>query len=86
MSVRRNTPCDLDGICPYENMHSGYWNSCEYWCGAEEPEDSPDDEYESDVQPTNADVLFAMSEAELIAILADEDFRMRVEAALRRML
>ena len=39
MSLRRETPCDHDGICPYAYMHSGYMNSCEYWCGAEEPED-----------------------------------------------
>ena len=42
MSLRQHTPCD-DGVCPYADMHSGYWNSCEYWCGSEEPEDNPDD-------------------------------------------
>ena len=41
MSIRKNTPCDLDGVCPYEDMHSGYFNSCEYWCGADEPQDNP---------------------------------------------
>lgn len=59
MSLRRNCPCDLDGICPYEDMHSGYIGSCEYWCGAEEPEDDPevweddDDDfwYEPDIKP-----------------------------------
>lgn len=51
MSLRRETPCDIDGICPYADMHSGYMNSCEYWCGDEEPEDyeyeyvSVDDSY-----------------------------------------
>lgn len=40
MSLRRNTPCDLDGICPYESESNG---SCEYWCGADEPEDYPAD-------------------------------------------
>lgn len=39
MSVRKNTPCDCDGICPYE---AEYGYSCEYWCG-EEDEDYPDD-------------------------------------------
>ena len=39
MSIRRNTPCDCDGICPYDAL---YGNDCEYWCGAEEPEDYPD--------------------------------------------
>lgn len=40
MSLRKNTPCDLDGICPYE---SGEYCSCEYWCGADEPQDNPED-------------------------------------------
>ena len=40
MSIRKNTPCDLDGICPYD---SEYWCDCEYWCGAEEPQDDPSD-------------------------------------------
>lgn len=48
MSLRRNCPCDLDGICPYENMHSGYMNSCEYWCGADEPDDDGWDRWEVD--------------------------------------
>ena len=39
MSIRRNTPCDLDGVCPY---HAEYNCDCEYWCGAEEPEDRPE--------------------------------------------
>jgi hypothetical protein len=38
MSLRKDTPCDLDGICPYE---SGEYCSCEYWCGADEPQDDP---------------------------------------------
>ena len=43
MSLRSNCPCDVEGICPYEDMHSGYMNSCEYWCGTGEPQDYPDD-------------------------------------------
>ena len=46
MSLRRYTPCDIDGICPYEAEYS---RDCEYWCGAEEPQDDPDiweEEYE----------------------------------------
>lgn len=42
MSIRKNCPCDIDGVCPYEDMHSGYFGSCEYWCGAEEPQDTPE--------------------------------------------
>ena len=42
MNVRRVCPCDIDGICPYEDMHSGCWSSCEYWCGEDEPEDYPE--------------------------------------------
>lgn len=40
MSLRKDTPCDLDGICPYE---SGEYCSCEYWCGADEPQDDPEE-------------------------------------------
>lgn len=39
MSLRKNTPCDCDGICPYDAL---YGHDCEYWCGAEEPQDCPD--------------------------------------------
>jgi len=37
MSLRRETPCDF-GPCPYNSEFS---DSCEYWCGADEPEDNP---------------------------------------------
>ena len=44
MSLKSTTPCDFDGICPY---NAACMNDCEYWCGAEEPEDYPtDEEYE----------------------------------------
>ena len=39
MSIKRNCPCDLDSVCPYESEN---WGSCEYWCGSEEPQDDPD--------------------------------------------
>ena len=39
MSLRQNTPCDCDGICPYDAEYS---YTCEYWCGADEPEDYPE--------------------------------------------
>lgn len=49
MSIRANCPCDLDGICPYD---ATYNCDCEYWCGAEEPEDYPDDcDYEVGFDP-----------------------------------
>lgn len=57
MSIKLNTPCD-NGECPYKDMHSGYWNSCEYWCGSDEPEDDPeiweDDRDYSPSAPWNA--------------------------------
>ena len=38
MSLKRETPCDY-GPCPYDaELHS----QCEYYCGAEEPEDYPE--------------------------------------------
>lgn len=48
MSLRNWTPCDepdLDGHhhCPYAD--DGDYVNCEYWCGADEPEDYPE-EYE----------------------------------------
>lgn len=53
MSLRSWTPCDepdLDGRhhCPY--AEEGDYVNCEYWCGAEEPEDYPEEyeEYEED--------------------------------------
>ncbi len=33
--LRTCTPCD-DGICPYDAQYNC---DCEYWCGAEEPQD-----------------------------------------------
>ena len=41
MSIRKNCPCDIDGICPYD---ATYNCDCEYWCGADEPEDPPYEE------------------------------------------
>ena len=38
MSLKRETPCDF-GPCPYD---SEQYCSCEYWCGAEEPQDYPE--------------------------------------------
>ena len=37
MSLRKNTPCDCDGICPYDSQS---WGSCEWFCGEEEPQDN----------------------------------------------
>ena len=39
MSLRKETPCDY-GECPY---NAEFMYTCEYWCGAEEPEDYPED-------------------------------------------
>lgn len=45
MSLRNWTPCDepdLEGRhhCPYAD--DGDYVNCEYWCGAEEPQDDPE--------------------------------------------
>ena len=45
MSLRSITPCDFDGICPY---NAACINDCEYWCGADEPEDYPPEEESKD--------------------------------------
>ena len=39
MAIRQICPCDFDGICPYDVE---YFKDCEYWCGADEPEDYPE--------------------------------------------
>lgn len=36
MSLRKITPCDCSGFCPY---NAEYFSSCEYWCGADETYD-----------------------------------------------
>lgn len=36
MSIKLCCPCDVDGVCPYDAQ---YFHDCEYWCGADEPED-----------------------------------------------
>lgn len=38
MSLKRETPCDY-GECPY-NSYSN--TECEWWCGADEPQDNPE--------------------------------------------
>ena len=48
MSVRKDTPCNYDGICPYD---AEYFNSCEYWCGVDEPEDYDNCDYETGFDP-----------------------------------
>lgn len=45
MSLKNWTPCDepdLEGRhhCPYAD--DGDYVNCEYWCGAEEPQDNPE--------------------------------------------
>lgn len=40
MSIRSCTPCDTDGICPYAAEH---YCDCEWYCGADEPADYPED-------------------------------------------
>lgn len=53
MSIRHGTPCDIDGICPYE-AESSY--DCEYFCSNEEPEDTPEiweDEIDPPLVPTS---------------------------------
>ena len=46
MSLRKNTPCDIDGICPYE---AEYGYTCEYYCGADEPDDDYDDDWDYEI-------------------------------------
>ena len=60
MSLRKQTPCDVyvdeEGFhhCPY--AEDGDYVNCEYWCGAEEPQDDPyiwgDAEEDEEEEPT----------------------------------
>ena len=43
MSLRKITPCDADGVCPYNAMYS---RDCEYWC-SDDPEPYYAEEYEN---------------------------------------
>lgn len=47
MSLRRETPCDW-GECPYG---AEYMNTCEYYCGTDEPSD----DYYGDGEEVNED-------------------------------
>ena len=40
--IKKITPCDLDGFCPYCSSDDDYVN-CEYWCGEDEPYDIPEE-------------------------------------------
>lgn len=42
MAIKEICPCDYSGMCPY---NAEYNRDCEYWCGAPEPEDYPDEEW-----------------------------------------
>ena len=48
MSLRRETPCDF-GPCPYD---AEQYCSCEYWCGADEPQDYPEIDFFPDEDET----------------------------------
>ena len=71
MSIRANTPCDYDGICPYNAECGG---SCEYWCGAEEPQDYPEEDYPEYYPEYYAETCFPEPEdspEELAKLLVD---------------
>lgn len=85
MSIRKKCPCDMDGICPYEDMHSGYMNGCEYWCGAEEPQDDPGTwEDETDQLEDAKRVLRVLRSAQnnLLSVMFDVDDNRNLERAL----
>ena len=52
MSIRKVTPCDTyvdeEGFhhCPY--AADGDYVNCEYWCSADEPQDTIDEEFYTD--------------------------------------
>jgi len=44
--LKKNCPCDIDGICPYDSEHD---YTCEYWCGDDPEWDVAD--YETGFDP-----------------------------------
>lgn len=46
MSLRKNCPCDIDNICPYE---AEYNRDCEYWCSEKEPDENYEDDCDYEV-------------------------------------
>ena len=63
MALRKITPCDCSGICPYNSESGG---SCEYWCGEVEPQDYPEaGECGVDKEPASeADLNFGIDTTE----------------------
>ena len=49
--LRTCTPCD-DGICPYDAQYN---RDCEYWCGAEEPQDDVEEWVEDEEEEDSYD-------------------------------
>jgi hypothetical protein len=62
MSIKRETPCDF-GPCPYDAEYS---HDCEWWCGAEEPQDDFDEEfYDDDCEEAESDYENELREYDL---------------------
>lgn len=80
MSLRNWTPCDepdLEGRhhCPY--AEDGDYVNCEYYCGAEEPQDDPEiwedeDEDDFDWDEDLEDDLDDLDAAVLLILMIDE--------------
>lgn len=68
--LRTCTPCD-DGICPYDAQYN---RDCEYWCGAEEPQDNIEEWLEED---EGEDVIADDYEDE-IAWLEEEEYNLEM--------
>ena len=51
--LRRETPCDY-GPCPYDAM---YHNTCEFYCGYEEPEDYSDCDWNPEDPDEDYDIV-----------------------------
>lgn len=80
MSLRLITPCDTDGICPYNAESIG---TCEYWCGQDEPEESYED-YEYDDEEKNMKKYYIIPTDEIaMEINASDDTEAMDEFALK---
>ena len=74
--MKKNCPCDLDGVCPYDDFHSGYIGSCEYWCG-EEPEEYDIPGYDESFQENRSEHVYLIRRSdteELRVIVCDYEY------------
>ena len=78
MSLKSHTPCDEQDwtghyVCPYAT--EGDYVNCEYWCGADEPEDNPENWDENGFPKDDEPMTITICDDGFVAeIHNDDDF------------